>query len=141
MLPRITSRLCSADLPFSLRSPRSDRDSCEVWILRFRRLHRSAMGRWVYTRKSLATCQQDVFATGFVASLSTSCNNAVILSSCYKVVTHNLSTRCVRNRLVASLSTSCNNAVILSSCYMVVIYNLSTRCVCNRLCSKLVNKL
>jgi hypothetical protein len=47
-----------------------------------------------------------------VASLSTSCNNAVILSSCYKVVTHNLSTRCVHNRLVASLSTSCNNAVI-----------------------------
>ena len=31
---------------------------------------------------------------------------------------HNLSTRCVRNRLVASLSTSCNNAVILSSCYI-----------------------
>ena len=36
---------------------------------------------------------------------------------------HNLSTRCVRNRLVASLSTSCNNAVILSSCYKVVTHS------------------
>jgi hypothetical protein len=63
--------------------------------------------------------------------------NAVTLSSCYKVVTYNLSTRCVRNRLVASLSTSCNNAVILSSCYKVVTYNLSTRCVRNRLVASL----
>jgi hypothetical protein len=29
-----------------------------------------------------------------IASLSTSCNNVVILSSCYKVVTHNLLTNC-----------------------------------------------
>jgi hypothetical protein len=29
-----------------------------------------------------------------VASMSTSCNNAVIWSSCYKVVTHNLLTNC-----------------------------------------------
>ena len=47
-----------------------------------------------YTRKNLTTCQQHVFATTFVASLSTSCNNAVILSSCYKVVIHNLLTNC-----------------------------------------------
>jgi hypothetical protein len=40
---------------------------------------------------------------------------------------HNLSTRCVRNRLVASLSTSCNNVVILSSCYKVVIKLLNCR--------------
>jgi hypothetical protein len=64
-----------------------------------------------------------------VASLSTNCNNAVILSSCYKVVTHNLSTRCVRNRLlVASLSTSCNNAVttvdILLNCRTIVYKSL-----------------
>ena len=29
-----------------------------------------------------------------VASLSTSCKNSVILSSCYKLVTHNLLTNC-----------------------------------------------
>jgi hypothetical protein len=29
-----------------------------------------------------------------VASLSTSCNNVIILSSCYKAVTHNLLTNC-----------------------------------------------
>ena len=69
--------------------------------------------------------------------LSTSCNNAVILSNCYKVVIHNLSTRCVRNRPVANLSTSCNSAVILSCCYKVVIHNLSTRCVRNRLAASL----
>jgi hypothetical protein len=47
-----------------------------------------------------------------------------------QVVTHNLSTICVRNRLVASLSTSWNNgnAVILSSCYKVVTHNLLTSC-------------
>ena len=60
-------------------------------------------------------------ASGFSTNKTIiSCNNAVILSSCYKVVTHNLSTRCVRNRCVASLSASCNNAVILSSCYKPV---------------------
>jgi hypothetical protein len=42
--------------------------------------------------------------------------------------THNLSTRCVRNRLVASLSTSCNNVVISSSCYKLVTHNLLTNC-------------
>jgi pyruvate/2-oxoacid:ferredoxin oxidoreductase beta subunit len=73
----------------------------------------------------------------FVASLSTSCNNAVILSSCYKFVAHNLSTRYVRNRFVASLSTSCNNAVILSSCYKFVTHNLLTRCVRNRFVASL----
>jgi hypothetical protein len=39
---------------------------------------------------------------------------------------HNLSTRCVRNRFVGSLSTSCNNVVILSSCYKVVNHNRFT---------------
>jgi hypothetical protein len=43
-------------------------------------------------------------------------------------ISHNLSTRCVRNRLVGSLSTSCNNVVILSSCYKVVTRNLLTDC-------------
>jgi hypothetical protein len=43
-----------------------------------------------HTRENLTTRQQDVFA----ASLSTSCNNAVIFSSCYKVVTHKLLTNC-----------------------------------------------
>jgi hypothetical protein len=33
--------------------------------------------------KMFTTCQQDVFATGlYVASLSTSCNNVIILSRC-----------------------------------------------------------
>jgi hypothetical protein len=41
------------------------------------------------SRKNLTTCQQDVFAKGLVASLLTSYNNAIILSSCRKVVTHN----------------------------------------------------
>ena len=99
---------------------------------------------------AVATCKNLTTCNGLVASLSTSCNNTVILSSCYKAVTHNLSTRCVRNRLVASLSTrcvrnrlvaslstSCNNAVILSSCYKVVTHNLSTRCVRNRLVASL----
>ena len=65
-----------------------------------------------------------------VVSFSTSCNNAVIISSCYKVVTHNLLnvdkllncrtiTSCWPNKsvelsnLVASLSTSCNNVLII----------------------------
>jgi hypothetical protein len=84
------------------------------------------------------TCQQDVFAL-LVPSLLTSCQQLVgnlkqgywTQQTCYKLFqqlvivlqfdnkmcSHNLTTRCVRNRLVASLSTSCNNAVILSSCY------------------------
>jgi inner membrane protein involved in colicin E2 resistance len=37
---------------------------------------------------------EDTTQAYLVASLSTSCNNAVILSSCYKVVTHNLLTNC-----------------------------------------------
>jgi hypothetical protein len=55
----------------------------------------------------------------------------------YKVVTHNLSTRCVHNRLVTTLSTSCNNVVISSSCYKVVTHNLSTRRVRSRLVTTL----
>jgi hypothetical protein len=35
-----------------------------------------------------------VRAERLVASLSTSCKNSVILSSCYKLVTHNLLTNC-----------------------------------------------
>ena len=46
-------------------------------------------------------------------------NNVVILSSCYKVVTRNLSTRCVHNRLVASMSTSCIT--------MLLFYQVATR--------------
>jgi hypothetical protein len=94
---------------------------------------------------AVATCKNLTTCNGLVASLSTSCNNAVISLSCYKVVTQNLLTRCVRNRLVASLSTSCNDAVILSSCYKVVTQNLLTRlykvvtqkCVRNRLVASL----
>jgi hypothetical protein len=45
-----------------------------------------------HTGKNLTTCQQDVFATiKRAASLSRSWNNAaVILTSCYKLVTHDL---------------------------------------------------
>ena len=51
--------------------------------------------RFYVCSKNLTTCQQDVHVRNrLVASLSTSCNNAVILSSCYKVVTHNLLTNC-----------------------------------------------
>jgi hypothetical protein len=47
------------------------------------------------THKNLTICQQDVTVRNrLVASLSTSCNNVVILSGCYKVVTHNLLTNC-----------------------------------------------
>jgi hypothetical protein len=57
----------------------------------FRQLVSVSWDSWdSITRKNLTTCQQDVFATG----LSTSCNNVVVLSSCYKVVTHNLLTNC-----------------------------------------------
>jgi hypothetical protein len=49
----------------------------------------------VHTCTNLTTCQQDVFMYNrLVACLSTSCNSAVILSSCCKVVTHNLLTNC-----------------------------------------------
>ena len=34
------------------------------------------------SRKNFTTCQQDVFEKGLVASLLTSYNNAIILSSC-----------------------------------------------------------
>ena len=46
----------------------------------------------------------------------------------YTRKSHNLSTRCVRNRLVASLSTSCKNSIILSSCHKLVTHNLLTNC-------------
>jgi hypothetical protein len=75
-----------------------------------------------YRRKNLTTCQQDVFATGwyFVASLSTSCNNAVILSSCYKVVTHNFYTR----KNLTSCSKSANKPS--TSCLRTACPKLST---------------
>jgi hypothetical protein len=46
----------------------------------------------LHTRKNLTTCHQEERSVRnrLVASLSTSCNNAVISSSCYKVGTHNL---------------------------------------------------
>jgi hypothetical protein len=86
--------------------------------------------------------------TRLVASLSTSCNNAVILSSCYKVVTHNLlgvvelqddnmqvvGTTCDKsvevNNLVASgqqaadnlLTSSANISILLTSCYNLLVF-------------------
>jgi hypothetical protein len=53
--------------------------------------------------------------------LSTSCNNAVILSSCYKIVTHNLLTNCWNN--LYNKSVELNNLV--ASCQQAV-DNLST---------------
>ena len=67
----------------------------------------------MYTRKNLTTCQHDVFVT----SLSTSGNNAVILSSCYMALVNKLlNYKSVElNNLVAScqqlLSTSWEQAV------------------------------
>jgi hypothetical protein len=49
----------------------------------------------------------------FAASLSTSCNNAVILSSCYKVVTHNLLTNLSNCRTITR--TTCNKSVELNN--------------------------
>jgi hypothetical protein len=46
----------------------------------------------------------------------------------YTRKSHNLSTRCVRNRFVASLSTSCKNSIILSSCHKLVTHNLYQVC-------------
>jgi hypothetical protein len=45
-----------------------------------------------YARKKSHNLSTRSVRNRLVASLSTSCNNAVILSSCYKVVTHNLLT-------------------------------------------------
>jgi hypothetical protein len=55
--------------------------------------------RWDLGLQVLVRCSTDWtvrndVCNNLVASLSTSCNNAVILSSCYKVVTHNLLTNC-----------------------------------------------
>jgi hypothetical protein len=47
----------------------------------------------------------------FVVSLSTNCNNAVILWSCYKVVTHNLLTNCWIARRKQVVATTCNKTV------------------------------
>ena len=54
----------------------------------------------------------------FVASLLTSCDNAVpttcqqgVFNKLWQSCANNLSTRCVCNRFVASLLTSCDNAV------------------------------
>jgi hypothetical protein len=48
------------------------------------KMHKIRVGcffRFTHARKNLTTCQQDVFANRLVASLPTSCNNAIILSS------------------------------------------------------------
>ena len=65
----------------------------------------------VCTRKNLTTCQQDMSATCLQqACQHTSCNNAIILSSCYMVVTRNLLTNCWIagrcNKLLEQLVTS-----------------------------------
>ena len=53
------------------------------------------------------------------------CGLRGILIQLHTQKSHNLSTRCVRNRLVASLSTSCNiqGCYILLSCYKFVTHN------------------
>ena len=48
------------------------------------------------------------------------CFNMPLIYALPTYESHNLSTRCVRNRFVASCQQSCNNAVILSSCYKIV---------------------
>jgi hypothetical protein len=50
-----------------------------------------------------------------VASLSTSCNNAVILSSCYKVVTHNVLTNTLFFYSLQVVGTTCNESVQLNN--------------------------
>jgi hypothetical protein len=67
-----------------------------------------------------------IFRNGFVASLLTSCYNAVpttfqqdfsqrvcskLVNKLWQCCSNNLSTRCLLNRLLASLLTSCDNAV------------------------------
>jgi hypothetical protein len=47
-----------------------------------------------YTRKKFTTCQQDVFATGLWQPCQQVVTMLFLLSSCYKVVTHNLLTNC-----------------------------------------------
>jgi hypothetical protein len=50
-----------------------------------------------------------------MASLSTSCNNAVISPSCYKVVTHNLLTNCWLAGRWQVVGTTCNKSVELNN--------------------------
>ena len=54
----------------------------------------SVCGNLQHTHVKISQLVNKMFRNRLVASLSTSCNNAVILSSCYKVVTHNLLTNC-----------------------------------------------
>jgi hypothetical protein len=62
-------------------------------------------------------------------SLSTSCYNAVILSSCYKAVTHNLMTSCWIAGRWQVVQTTCNKSVelnnLVASCQQAA-ENLST---------------
>jgi hypothetical protein len=60
-----------------------------------------------------------------IARLSTSCNNAVISSSCYKLVTHNLLTSCELqddNKLLDQLVTSLlsSTTLYIASCQQAV---------------------
>ena len=78
-----------------------------------------------YTRK-ISQLVNKMCSQRLVASLSTSCNNIVVLSSCYmKVVTHNLLTSCS----IAVVGTTCNKSVelknLVASCQHAV-DNLST---------------
>jgi hypothetical protein len=81
----------------------------------------------------------------FVASVSTSCNNAVILSSCYKLPTHNLLTNCriagrcnksvELNNLVANCQQAGNKQcehILLTSCWNSIATSLLQ--VCYNLC-------
>jgi hypothetical protein len=60
----------------------------------------------LYTHKKSLNLSTRCVRNRLVASLSTSCNNAVILSSCYKVVTHNLLTNCRAQQPCSKLPSS-----------------------------------
>jgi hypothetical protein len=97
----------------------------------------SFVAKYYSTRYDMAICSvwNTLKRNRLVASLSTSCNNAVILSSCYKVVTHNLSTNCWIAGRWQVVGTTCNKSVelnnLVASCQQVVtmllFYQVATR--------------
>jgi hypothetical protein len=85
---------------------------------------RSGHGLPTFTRKNLTTCQQDAFATDLLQASEQVVTNAVILSSCYKVVTHNLLTNCWIAGRWQVVGITCNRSVefenLVASCQQAV---------------------
>jgi hypothetical protein len=87
---------------------------------------------WDYQYINGIWCKEETYKYYFIIFIYDNCQLLVdyhlLHDSQPTYKSHNLSTRCVRNRLVASLSTSCNNAIILPSCCKFVTHNLLTNC-------------